>query len=67
MTPFHHPHPLPTGRWAVVHRVPGTETLHVDAECLTERAAQHVAYVLNRQRGLPTETQPTPCTTPTAA
>lgn len=31
---------LPTGRWAVAHRVPATGLDHVDEDCPTLRAAQ---------------------------
>lgn len=32
------PHPDLRGRWAVMHRVPGTSTLHVDADAHRRRA-----------------------------
>lgn len=35
------------GRWLVVRQVPGTETLAVIADCLTEHAARGVADDMN--------------------
>lgn len=39
-----------TGRWAVVHRVPGTDFDTVDTDCATLRAAQEVCVGMNQQR-----------------
>lgn len=41
---------LPTGRWGVAHRVVGTGLDHVDADCLTLRAAQIDAAWRNLER-----------------
>jgi hypothetical protein len=41
---------LPTGRWAVVHRVAGTGVDHVDVECLTLKAAQGAAAGMEQLR-----------------
>ena len=39
------------GRWLVVRLVPGTETLAVVADCLTEQAARGVADDFNAAQG----------------
>lgn len=41
---------LPTGRWCVAHRVPGTGVDHVDAECATLAAAQRLAAQMELHR-----------------
>ena len=38
-------------RWLVVRQVPGTETLAVVADCLTEKAARGVADDFNAAQG----------------
>ena len=40
----------PTGRWLVVHNVPGTTTAHIDADCVTVGAADREAAWLNAER-----------------
>lgn len=44
------PHPTLRGRWAVVHRVPGTDTLHIDADALTVAGAEREAAWLEAER-----------------
>lgn len=45
------PHPQLAGRWAVVHRVPGTGVLHIDADAATLRGAEQEAAWLEAERG----------------
>ena len=42
--------PTPTGRWAVVHPVPGTPTLAAICDCPTAQAAQALADEHNAER-----------------
>lgn len=44
------PHPAIRGRWAVMHRVPGTSALHVDADALTLAGAEREAAWLEAER-----------------
>lgn len=44
-------HPTLAGRWAVVHRVPGTDTLHIDADAATLAGAEREAAWLEAERG----------------
>ena len=39
-----------TGRWLVVHDVPGTDTAAVDCSCLTQGAATLEASFMERDR-----------------
>ena len=41
---------MPTRRWAVVHRVPGTVVDAVDTDCQTLNAAQQLCAAMNQQR-----------------
>lgn len=43
-------HPRLAGRWAVVHRVPGTDVLHIDADAATLRGAEQEAAWLEAER-----------------
>ena len=44
------PHPALRGRWAVMHRVPGTSALHVDADALTLAGAERESAWLEAER-----------------
>ena len=44
------PHPHLSGRWAVVHRVPGTGVLHIDADAATLAGAEREAAWLEAER-----------------
>ena len=44
------PHPQLSSRWAVVHRVPGTGVLHIDADAATLRGAEQEAAWLEAER-----------------
>ena len=47
---YHYVKQTATGRWLVVHDVPGTTTASIDADCLTVGAADREAAWLNAER-----------------
>lgn len=51
-TPYYtvRPHPTLRGRWAVMHRVPGTDTWHIDGDALTLAGARQQAEDLEAER-----------------
>jgi hypothetical protein len=48
--PYYFVRRLPTGRWAVAHRVPGANVDAVDTDCGTLKAAWSLACEMNEQR-----------------
>jgi len=50
-TPYHFTRQDPaTGRWLVVHQLPGTTGVAIDEDCLTLQAAEREAAWLNAER-----------------
>jgi hypothetical protein len=53
---YYRPHRLHTGRWAVVHPVPGLEhiagAVSVDVDCTDQAAAARLADQMNAERAL---------------
>lgn len=51
LTPYYTVQPKVNGRWAVVHRLPGLQTIYAeDADCLTEGAAIRECAWLTAER-----------------
>ena len=48
--PYYTTRRLPTGRWAVVHCVPGTDVYHADTDCPSLQAAQDTAASMEQHR-----------------